>query len=105
MSLQYTGPDRRLNIATAILDALSPEQLNERQRERERNRITLAELQCRVRSHYERFGIHDVRVQWSGKGVEICFGAGLSTFYRTSEEALRQVERFGGAVFVAPAAS
>lgn len=112
--------EARLNVATAITRTLrnatfsqnmidrEAEQRNEEQRQRERNaapryRYTLAELQERVRRHYSRFGIHDVRVQWSGAGVEILFCAGLSTWYATPEAAIKQCERFGGAVLVSEA--
>ena len=99
--------ERRLNIASAI--TLMAEEANERRRQLEierrshpQYRVTLAELRERVRRHYAAFGIHDVRVQWSGAGVEVCFGAGLSAHYQTPEQALAQCERFGGAVFVSP---
>lgn len=111
-TLTDIGPldlERRRDIASTIIETC--ETANERRRQLELEqrshppyRWSLGELQERVRRHYERFGIAGARVQWSGQGVEILFGAGLSTWYRTPEEALRQVERFGAAaVFVADA--
>ena len=91
--------ERRLNAVEVIRQSLTPEQRNEEQRQREAARrsvppyrITLAELQERVRRHYARFGIRDVRVQWHGAGIEVCFGAGLSTHYDSAESAIAQVE-------------
>lgn len=100
--------ERRLNAGTTIVETC--ETANERRRRLELEsrshppyRWSLGELQEQVRRHYRRFGITEANVRWSGEGVEVLFGCGLSTWYRSPEECLRQVERFGSAVLIADA--